>query len=297
MTKLNNDYLLTDIQKFSGEPCKLYNEKGELVSKGQIKITIPFLSTMREYQMHSPMKDDNEIVLTVNKLYKQINGGKYTIKSVIEDDDSYLEVEVKDLALEKVSDRLTQKIGPSVPVITKVDKSDYHNFHKELATLDWTNILIPPGCKGKDKATQADSFESMCQEIVLKWGAKNFGAIGKGADRGRDGTFLIEAHSWIPISTNYSNLWILQCKYSKNYANLSSTDVYEELVKVLMHRPDYFLIMTNRKVTSDFNDWLKSLNDLNYHIPFKVVFIGKEELEEILSLPTMLEIREKYFNS
>ncbi|OKL36682.1 hypothetical protein [Domibacillus mangrovi] len=298
MTKLNNDHLLGNIQKFSGEPCKLYNEKGEFVSKGQIKISMPFLDTMRRYQIHSPVKDDNQIDLIIKNLsYKQINRGNYTIRSIVGDDDSYLKVEIKNLELEKVSDKLTQRIDPSVSVITKVDKTAYDDFHKKLEALDWPNILIPPGCKGGDKATQADAFESMCQEIVLKWGAKNFGAIGKGTDRGRDATFLIEAHSWIPISTNYSNSWVLQCKYSNNYSNLSTKDIYEELVKVLMHKPDYFLLMTNRKVTNDFNDWLESLNGLDYYIPFKVVFIGKEELEEILSMPTMLSIREKYFNS
>lgn len=298
MAKTAEEKILEDIQKFSGENCKLYNEKGEFLTKGQLKIQVPFQITLENYQMFSPIKKvEKKITITIKNMKKDIPDGIFNLHSILKEKNSFLEVKLKNIELIQENDTLVQAVDIFRPTFNTVNELDYETFNKTFKVLDWTRIEIPHGVKGKDTATQADAFESMCQEIVQKLGAKNLGAIGKGTDRGRDGTFLIDANSWIPITTNYSNSWILQCKYSKNYSNLSETDVYKEIVKVLMHKPDYFLIMTNRKVTSDFNDWLKSINEIEYHIPFKVVIIGREGLEEILSMPTMESIRDKYFTS
>lgn len=70
------------------------------------------------------------------------------------------------------------------------------------------------------------------------------------------------------------------------------------LVKVIMHKPDHYLLITNRKITSDFSDWIDNqvFSNTDYFIPFKVHLIQKEQLEVILSTPQYRIIMQKYFD-
>lgn len=281
------------IDKFLNQEVKILGVDDIEKAKGKMSIS-NFTTVIRRYTEFTEIPEFN---ITIGNIDRTIGKDNYLIYSVNKIDDSTycsLNIGVNEYSVE--SGTLYSTVPFSSLSITEVTKKEYEDFKEDIQSLDWTRIAIPPSYTGKDKLTEADAFELMCQEIVSDWGAKNFRQIGKGPDRARDGIFEIEADSWIPITTNYSNLWILQCKYSQNYANLTESEIYSEITKVLMHKPDYYLLMTNRKITSDFSDWFDSVFRGNkYHIPFKSVLIGQKQLEQILAMPAMQTIRQRYF--
>lgn len=279
------------IQKFGGEKIAIYDDGDNYRCKGTIILDL--FNYMREkYQGHS----DGIIKITLKDLDADISEGSYTLKSIMKIQDNYIEKVIDICSLELLDDYLVGEIKLSNISIDVVTELEYEEFLKKKNEIDWKRIKIPANLSGKDNFTEADAFEAMCQEIVEKWGAKDFERIGKGADRGRDGTFKISADSWIPIITGYSNNWILQCKYSKDYSNLQIDEIYKEVVKVIMHKPDYYLLMTNRKVTSDLIDWFKeTLQNNKYYIPFKCILIDRQQIESVLENPEMSRIKKKYF--
>lgn len=298
MKKLNSPQSKTlnlevHLDKFINREVKVLDVEGTEKAKGKMGIS-DFIAVIRQYTEFTNIPEFN---ITIGNLDKPLGKDNYVIYSVNKINESaYCSLNISPNEYSAESGTLDSTVPFSSLTINEVTKKEYEDFEADIQSLDWKRIIIPPAYTGKDKLTEADAFEMMCQEIVLEWGAKNMRQIGKGPDRARDGTFEIEADSWIPIITNYSNLWVMQCKYSQGYANLNEAEIYSEIAKVLMHKPDYYLLMTNRKVTSDFNDWFKSVfEDNKYHIPFKSVLIGQKQLEQILAMPNMRAIRLKYF--
>lgn len=295
MDPISNIDVLKKIDIFNGESCEIYNESDELIANGRIAIST-FSSVEQMYLAHTPSESIQEIDISLKDIDVEIETGVYSLKSVIKFQETYISFELKESEFQLSDRNLTKRVDLLTIIFSETDVSVFNKFLERKNELNWSEILIPNGCVGGDTATQADAFESLCQELVQLWGAKSFGAIGKGTDRGRDGTFKIVADSWIPITTNYSNSWILQCKYSDSYRNLEITEIYKEMVKVLMHKPDYYLLMTNRKKTNDFSDWLENLADnKDYYIPYKIVLIERQQLEHILSLPKTASLKRKYF--
>lgn len=281
------------IDKFmNGESVQILDSNMEISGKGRITFS-NFYSQVKKYRSFTEIMD---MEVTIKDIDNTLRSGNYSLISMVNLEDQYFSLTISENLFTYNNDKLVSNVPFSDFLITEVDKVEYQQFNSFRNELNWSKILIPEGCVGGDKASQADAFESLCQEVVQVWGAKSFRAIGKGPDRGRDGTFLIDAYSWIPIETNYSNSWILQCKYSIKYKNLEIDEIYSEMVKVLMHKPDYYLLMTNRKVTNDFEDWFReTVNGIKYHIPFKAILIGRTQLEQVLSNPEMIHLRRKYF--
>lgn len=277
--------------KFNGKYIAVYDEDDVFYCKGTVLLDL-FNYAREMYQGNS----DGLIKVTVKDLDADRTEGNYILKSVLKIEDTYIEKTISASAFQLLEDVLTSEIRLSDISIAMVTESEYDDFQMKKNQIDWKKIKLPDNLAGKDTVSEADAFEAMCQEIIEKWGAKDFERIGKGADRGRDGAFKISADSWIPIITGYANTWILQCKYSKEYSNLQIEEVYKEVVKVIMHKPDYYLLMTNRKVTSDFLDWFKqSLQNNIYYIPFKCILIDRQQIESILEHPDMSRIKKKYF--
>lgn len=162
--------------------------------------------------------------------------------------------------------------------------------------FDWSKLIVPAGCSG---TKPSDAFEDLINEIIhLSFkGLVNYERSGPGVDRGRDGEFEIDMAAWLP-KANATTKWILQCKYSVNInTSLRIDEIYSEMIKVLMHKPDYYLLVTNRKITQDFKDWFNSdlMKNTTYFIPYKKILIQREELESLLSQPQYLHLKAKYF--
>ncbi|WP_102694006.1 restriction endonuclease [Rummeliibacillus pycnus] len=278
------------LDKFVGEPIKIYNDSDDFIGKG--KFIISFLEITAK-----PFSESSEVTITIKELDVKLDSDNYKLSSIVkEDEDNFISLDINLVNLKIESGNLIGRVNFSEFHITKSDKESYERFSEYTRKLNWREIKLPKEYAGKDKVDEAGAFEALCLDIISHWGGQNIEIIGKGQDRGRDGEFKIAAYSWIPILTNYSNSWILQCKYSKDYDNLSVREIYEEVVKVLMHKPDYYLLMTNRKITSDFKDWFeKALKENKYHIPFKCILINKTQIEQILADPEMSYIKRKYF--
>lgn len=278
------------LNKFNGHYVALYREDS-FYCKGIMLLDL-FSYAQEKYKGLS----DGLIKMSIKDFDAEGMAGIYVIRSILKIEKEYVEITITSTEFEILENQLISEIKTSDTAIKIVPETAYSEFLNEKNQIDWKKIRLSPELSGKDTSSEADAFEAMCQEIVEKWGAKDFERIGKGADRGRDGTFKISADSWIPIITDYANTWILQCKYSREYSNLQIDEVYKEVVKVIMHKPDYYLIMTNRKITSDFLDWFKqSLQNSNNYIPFKCILIDRQQIEFILEQPDMIRIKKKYF--
>lgn len=276
---------------FNVESIKVYSIEDELIGKGTLVISY-FDMDAKQYKL----MESTELDIKIKELDAKFEDDEYKICSIVNSDENYYKLEVSSAKLENDNGKLKGKLHFDNITITLSDKESYIEFVAYTQKINWKDISLPEGYAGKDKVDEAGAFEALCLDIVKHWGGKNLEIIGKGPDRARDGAFKVTAYSWIPILTDYSNDWILQCKYSKEYNNLQISEVYDEVTKVLMHKPDYFLLMTNRKISSDFNDWFEAaLKENKYHIPFKCILINKTQLEQILAEPEMSYIKRKYF--
>ena len=290
----NSEPLITQeyLDKFNGEMIEIHDSVGNLLGKG--KLIISFFEMLKNQFTGF---DSSEVDIKVKELDVKLDNNSYMLYSIVKlREDEVIALKINLVGLMVDSGNLKGKIKFSEFLITNTNEKSYEEFLEYTQKLNWKAIKLPEEFAGKDKVDEAGAFEALCLDIISHWGGKNLEIIGKGQDRGRDGEFKIAAYSWIPILTNYSNSWILQCKYSKEYDNIQIGEIYEEVAKVLMHKPDYYLLMTNRKITNDFKDWFeKTLQDNKYHIPFKCVLINRTQIEQILADPEMSYIKRKYF--
>lgn len=275
---------------FNGESVKIHNGEDALIGKGQLLISY-FSFEASQYRMSGDPKLD----ISIKELDGKFDEGNYKLTSLVKIEEKYYKLEVSTIDLVYSDGKLIGKIEFENIIIALVAQEDYVQFRAYTQSINWKEIKLPEEFAGKDKIDEAGSFEALCLDIIKEWGGQNLEIIGKGADRARDGCFNIAAYSWIPIITDYSNKWILQCKYSKDYSNLQISEIYDEITKVLMHKPDYFLLMTNRKISSDFIDWFNELKETKYHIPFKCILINKTQIEQVLAEPRMSHLKRKYF--
>ena len=287
MTKVNliplnfEDY----IGKFIAQSVLIFSEEEIFLGKGLLVI-----------DLIKYMNDKSQLEITVKENDVKLESKNYILKAIIEIEGEFIKLHIGCNFYNEKQGMIISHVKVEDISILEVTESDYHDFSSLNQQLDWKKIRIPIELKGKDKVDEADAFEALCLDIIGEWGAKNIDRIGKGPDRARDGCFKVEAHSWIPIITDYSNSWILQCKYSKDYDNLQIDDIYKEAIKVIMHKPDYYLLMTNRKLSSDFYDWFREgIHEIQYYIPFKCILIDRQQIESVLAMPTMSHIKKKYF--
>ena len=91
----------------------------------------------------------------------------------------------------------------------------------------------------------------------------------------------------------------MQCKYSENInTNLQNSEIWKEIVTVIQHYPNHYIVFTNRNITPSFKDWWDRIACIdgrrNFLIPFSIHMVGREDIEKLLNM--WHDIREKYFD-
>lgn len=263
------------IEAMNGLQCHIFNSAGsKLLAHGifTARHRYDFLSNFQGIMPTPEMsnKDDDECRLALKQVTKELDDGVYKVSVLTKYEGAYVILESPDLNWENKNGFLESRVSLQALGIRTISEEEYMEISSMTYEFDWSKLIIPTGCSGTG---QADAFEDLINEIILSEsnGVVNYGRIGTGVDRARDGQFEIDMASWLP-KVNATTRWILQCKYSvdKN-TSLKIDEIYSEMIKVLMHKPDYYLLVTNRKITSDFIDWFQSdlMSNTNYYIPYK----------------------------
>jgi len=281
-----------NFQLFNGHDCMIINENNISIGKGC------FIFNIKNVK-----KNIQDVLIDVTTEIKTTNSNKrYEIKiqnlyTKLKDGEDYFEeLKIDKMVWKNDDNRLIGELSEEViskSNIEQITSEDYEVFKNLSFACNWSDIRIPAEGVGK---TKPDAFEDLVQDLLLEsFDIENYSRIGKGADRGRDGQFEKNISGWLPKVT-INTKWIVQCKYSENYNNLDQNEIFNELVKVLIHKIDYYMIVTNRKLTQDFKDWFYSEGVQNHcNFPFKKILIQKEQLESILSQEKFSNIRNKYF--
>lgn len=122
----------------------------------------------------------------------------------------------------------------------------------------------------------ARHFEKFIFHVLAKKGFKNREWFGRGGgDRGRD--VVAKYYVELPFNLGFEQTWIFQCKREKRMPQQSA--VFNEIVKAKQHNPDGWVLVTPHNPTSDFYDYLHSLEP---NVGFKLVVFTLAELEEIV---------------
>lgn len=184
--------------------------------------------------------------------------------------------------------------------IESVDESEYQRLKtKEINNINWNNINtnINGNTLTKDKV-----FENLCVDLINAIKLAKEGAFhpNGGLDAGRDYIWKWSAidNAKIDFLDLPDEIWVMQCKYSENPKQvLTRTETWNEIVKVLQHNPNHYIIFTNRKITAGYYDWWNGIANLDERkskfIPFTLHLVNKDNLEKLLDIfPT---IKEKYF--
>ncbi|MDR6717404.1 hypothetical protein [Paenibacillus sp. 2003] len=286
----------TILDEMQGEKCFIYNQEGlTLLGQGTfsyVRPTVPSMMQGLPVPIHS-FKDETYL-MKIKQITNELTDALYIVKVLCKYDDKFFALELKDIRWINKAGNLETQISTERILLTEIDEEDYSKISNDRYEFNWSELIVPDDCSG---AKQSDAFEDLINTLILHAQTENFSRIGVGVDRARDGQFEINMTSWLP-KTNVSTKWILQCKYSVNKnTSLTIEEIYTEMIKVLMHQPDYYLVVTNRKITSDFLDWFNSdlMQGTNYFIPFKKVLIQREEIEAMLSTPGNLPLKKKYF--
>ncbi|CAM3803683.1 hypothetical protein ABER99_21335 [Paenibacillus glucanolyticus] len=294
--------IIPSLDDLNGERCYIYQSSGsKLLAHGSFVFRqgSSFRKNIEQYAMVASshlQKDTNECRLALKQITKELKDGIYKVIVLTQyDDNKYALLEIEGINWENKRGYLETKVPIPTLSIQPITKDEYIEISKTTYEFDWSKLNVPPGCSG---TKQSDAFEDLINELILhSKDIVNYARIGTGVDRARDGQFEINMASWLP-KVNASTRWILQCKYSvdKN-TSLAIDEIYSEMIKVLMHKPDYYLLVTNRKITSDFLDWFNSdlMLETNYFIPYKKILIQREELEELLVQPEYIHLRKKFF--
>ncbi len=293
MTKAEIYQLLNE---FNALKCHIYDPNGKLESEGTFSLNIAkgYYNDI-DNKIFATQNDNiiDSIIINIKNIDKDLSNGNYIIEIISRfKADKYYKIKITEGEWQSYGSILSKKINTNELKIDEVTENDFNSFNAIKYDFDWSNIRTDSSTTGNEKE---DAFEDLCIELLGKWEVKDLKRIGKGADRGRDASYYFN-DSKIPLIGATSS-WVVQCKYSVNYTSLEIEDIYKEMIKVIMHKPDHYLIMTNRKIKNDFLDWIT--NDIfkttDYFIPFKVHLIQKEQLEAELSKPENRYLRQKYF--
>lgn len=121
-----------------------------------------------------------------------------------------------------------------------------------------------------------DRFEQLCSDIIESEGFYNIRRMGGSGDRGRD--ILAQKESQLLYGSKEIQNWIIQCKRLVK-SNLTINDLNEELGKVRMHKPDYYLLILTNTLNPNIVDWLDGVKD---QYPFKIIVNDIDWLERQL---------------
>lgn len=186
--------------------------------------------------------------------------------------------------------------------IEEISKEEYERLEtQEIDYIDWENINTKLTGEeiAKDKA-----FENLCSELINEIKMTKEGTFKPrgGGDAGRD--FVWRWPAIDKVNINFldlpDELWVMQCKYSEDInKNLSRVEIWDEIIKVIQHKPSHYIIFTNKNITSAFYDWWNSISEFDNRrskfIPFTLHFVGREDVEKLLNLCP--SIKERYFTS
>ncbi len=93
---------------------------------------------------------------------------------------------------------------------------------------------------------------------------------------------------------------ILQFKYSESCKNITQKEIWEELTKCVRYFPDDYILVTNREMTKEVQDWWKDISNgvfqnpnTKYYIPFRLHLINRYDLEGLVN--RYYDIKKKYF--
>lgn len=186
--------------------------------------------------------------------------------------------------------------------IEKISKEEYENLKtQEINYIDWKNINTNINGEeiAKDKA-----FEILCSELINEIKMTKEGTFHPmgGGDAGRD--YIWKWPMIDKVNIEFLDLpdevWIMQCKYSENVdKKLKQEEIWNEIIKVIQHNPNHYIIFTNRKITTSFYDWWNGIcefdNRRRKFIPFTLHLVGREDIEKLLNLCP--NVKEKYFNT
>ncbi|BAH44558.1 hypothetical protein BBR47_35810 [Brevibacillus brevis NBRC 100599] len=288
--------LSNTMEQLNGERCYIFDQVGsKLLAHATFAVSDVSYFTSQMHEARLPVRSDSPTYrLTLKQVTSSLHKGSYQVKVLAKLEGlHHVVLKIDDVSWDVFGGHLTAQVPKDTLSVVPITEEDFEALSRAVFDFDWSKLIVPAECSG---TKQSDAFEDLVSELLQTMAIDNFTRIGTGVDRGRDGQFQINMASWIH-SVNVSTNWVLQCKYSMNRSNLSIDEIYSEMIKVLMHKPDYYLLVTNRKLTSDFVDWFQSdlMQDTNYYIPFKKVLIQREELEGMLSLPQYLWLKKKYF--
>ncbi|KUO96187.1 hypothetical protein [Ferroacidibacillus organovorans] len=201
--------------------------------------------------------------------------------------DNFFEVTIDNLQRSSATG-LNFTFDPSQVVEQPIDEARYNQVKHPQIVIDWSKIKMQPG-----NSSQGQAFEELCRDVVLKNLDlfSNHIFLPEGTDGGRDGVY--EAKLSIFPTRSITMKCIMQCKYSVNpETKITRTEIYDEMLKVMVHKPDYYVLVTNRKAISSFVDWFDKVRE-NKHLPFIPVLVLRTTLEAFIS--NHIDIWHKYF--
>lgn len=294
---MNKDKTLSLLRFFNGEKCHII--LGDVLkAEGIFTASDPNEGTFNQVKDRIFQKDcteENEtIIIKIKNIDRTLEEKNYSVVAMMKnDDDRYYKVCINNIDWQVNGTIIYKNVNPNDIDIEESNCEEFEEFTKIKYQFDWANIKVINSTTGSEKE---DAFEDLCIDLLNTWKVKDLKRIGKGVDRGRDATCYFNDCK-IPVLDSTS-FWVVQCKYSVSYKALEIHEIYKEMVKVMMHKPDHYLLITNRKITSDFLDWINNevFTNTDYFIPFKVHLIQKEQLEAILSRPEYRSISQKYFD-
>lgn len=144
-------------------------------------------------------------------------------------------------------------------------------------------------------------FEELCKDIIRKIKEPLAGMFHcDSSDGGRDWEWEWSCTEWDDERIKMPTLKvIMQCKYSQSCKNISKTEIWNELVKVIEHFPDDYIFITNREMTASVQDWWNAISKELYnhtktkYIPFRIHLINRHDLEYLVN--KYYDIKKKYF--
>lgn len=288
------------MNRLNGADCLVYSNDGKY--KGNFLCVIQIEKSQNiENLMNNTLGNIRKVTVVIKNVRESLANCKLTIFNNIEGEFyAFKNYEVKtegyngeDAWFNDYEENITSKIE-------KITREEYEQLKtKGILNVEWNKIktLICDEIVSKDKA-----FEYLCVDLINKIKVTkegNFHPRG-GTDAGRDYIWKWSAIENINIDflDLPDDIWIMQCKYSQNpKEKLTQTEVWNEIVKVIQHNPNHYIIFTNRNITTAFKDWWDRVSELDSRksnfIPFSLHMVGREDIEKLLNL--WHDIKEKYF--
>lgn len=288
------------MNRLNGANCLIYSNDGIYKGKSICVIQIEEGQVI-ENPMSASMGNIKKIKIVVKNIKESLKNCKLTIFN--ESNGKYYALKNYEVRIENFNDEdawasdIEENI---VPKIKEIPKEEYEQLKtKGITNIEWSRIKTTI-CG--ENMTQDKAFENLCVDLINRIKITKEGSFHPrgGSDAGRDYIW-----KWPEIdntSIDYldlpSNTWVMQCKYSADPTQkLTQVEVWNEIVKVIQHNPNHYVIFTNRNITTSFKDWWDKTSELDGRkskfIPFSMHMVGRDDIEKLLNL--WHDIKEKYF--